>query len=31
MTKEETRLAADPYSRETQVYGQLVNSLDKLP
>jgi len=31
MTEEEAQLAADPYGREMQVYGQLVNGLDKLP
>ncbi len=30
MTEEEARLAADPYGREMQVYGQLVNGLRKL-
>ena len=31
MTAEEARLAADPYGRATQVYEQLVDSLNRLP
>jgi predicted nucleotidyltransferase component of viral defense system len=30
MTEEEAQLAADPYGREMQVYGQLVNGLREL-